>query len=241
MVRAISFDFHDTIAIAPSWFQLEVRQLVSATHATLVAEGHLNDGPSAEALDASYRQLRLEIHQHGQEHDALACVTEVLRRHAIACPLQPTAQIIERLMRGALADVRPRAGVIETIQRLSQAGLPIGITSSAVYHPFLLWTLETFGLTAYLRSIITSASCGFYKSRPEIYHCTASALGVAPSDLLHIGDSFRWDVAAPSRLGITTVWLNLKAEPSPEPGLAALTIDSYAGLADQLLRLIGHP
>jgi FMN phosphatase YigB (HAD superfamily) len=237
MVRAVSFDFHDTVAICPTWFQLEVRHLVSSTHARLVEGGHLPPGPAADALDAAYRQLRQEIHGHGDEQDALACLLTVFGRLGIDCPAGPAADAIEALQRATFHDLRPRPGVIEAIRQLTDAGLPVGITSNAVYHPFLEWALTEFGLTGRLASVITSASCGYYKSRPEIYHCTATALGVAVTDMVHIGDSFRFDVLTPRRLGAGAIWLNLKGEPPPVAGEATLIVDSLDGLADKVLAL----
>ena len=97
--------------------------------------------------------------------------------------------------------------------------------------------VDEFGLTGRLASVITSASCGYYKSRPEIYHCTADALGVAATDMVHIGDSFRFDVLTPRRLGAGAIWLNLKGEPPPVAGEATLIVGSLAGLADTILAM----
>jgi FMN phosphatase YigB (HAD superfamily) len=237
MVRAVSFDFHDTVAICPTWFQLEVRHLVSSTHARLVASGCLPAGPPAEQLDAAYRQLRLEIHEHGEEQDALGCVLTVFARLGVACPTPAVAEAIEQLQRATCHDLRPRPGAVEAIRRLADAGLPVGITSNAVYHPFLEWALAEFELTERLTSVITSASCGYYKSRPEIFQRTAAALGVPVADMVHIGDSFRFDVLSPGRLGARTVWLNLKGEPPPVADAATLVVASLDGLADKVLAL----
>jgi FMN phosphatase YigB (HAD superfamily) len=147
------------------------------------------------------------------------------------------AEAIEYLQRAAFADLRPRPGVIEGIRRLAESGLPIGITSNAVYHPFLGWALDAFGLTSSLRSVISSASCGYYKSRPEIYHCTADALGVPFSDLVHIGDSFRFDVVPTHRLGARAVWLNLTGGPPPAADVADLIVEELEGIADHVLAL----
>jgi FMN phosphatase YigB (HAD superfamily) len=237
MIRAVSFDFHDTVAICPTWFQLEVRHLVSSTHARLVERGQLPPGPSAEQLDTAYRQLRLEIHEHGEEQDALNCVLTVFGRLGVACPALAAAEAIEQLQRETFHDLRPRPGAVEAIRRLAEAGLPVGVTSNAVYHPFLEWALAEFGLIDHLASVITSASCGYYKSRPEIYQRTAAALGVPVADLVHIGDSFRFDVLPPRRLGAGAVWLNLKGEPPPVADAATLVVASLDGLADKVLAL----
>jgi FMN phosphatase YigB (HAD superfamily) len=232
----VSFDFHDTVAICPTWFRLEVRHLVSSTHAHLADAGHVPPGPDAEALDAAYRQLRQEIHAHGEEQDAVGCVETVFGRLGIVCPRAAIAAAIDDLMHATRADLRPRPGIVDAVRSLRSAGLPIGITSNAVYHPFLEWALTEFGVRDYLASVITSASCGYYKSRPEIFQRTTAALGVSVTDLAHVGDSFRFDVLAPARLGIRTVWLNLAGDPPPDD-TATLVVPSLDGLADKLLAL----
>jgi FMN phosphatase YigB (HAD superfamily) len=85
--------------------------------------------------------------------------------------------------------------------------------------------------------VISSASCGYYKSRPEIFHCTAAALGVSTPELVHIGDSFRFDVVAINRLGARTVWLNLTGAPPPEDGVATLIVSDLDDLAAKILAL----
>lgn len=235
-IRAVSFDFHDTVAICPTWFRLEVRHLVSATHAHLVAAGRLPAGPDAGVLDAAYRQLRQEIHTHGEEQDATGCVLTVFERLGIAITPVAVSDAIDTLMHATRADLRPRPGIVEAVLGLHRAGVPIGITSNAVYHPFLEWALAEFGLRDCLASVITSASCGYYKSRPEIFQQTAAALGVPLADLAHVGDSFRFDVLAAGRLGIRTVWLNLSGDPPPDD-TATLVVASLDGLAGKLLAL----
>jgi FMN phosphatase YigB (HAD superfamily) len=93
------------------------------------------------------------------------------------------------------------------VRELSQTGAPIGIVSSAVYHPFLEWTLEAFGLRDAFQVIVTSASAGFYKSRPEIFLHAAEALGADPGRMVHVGDSLRFGVGGAGRAGMAAVWL----------------------------------
>ena len=132
------------------------------------------------------------------------------------------------LMREALAGARrfrarsPRCG------RSTSAGVPIGIVSSAVFHPFLEWTLESFGIRDAFRGFITSASAGFYKSRPELYVHAAELLGATPERMVHVGDSLRFDVGGASRAGMGTVWLrgdrSEPEDPSIRPDLTLSTL-----------------
>ena len=66
---------------------------------------------------------------------------------------------------------------------------------------------KMFGIAAAFTTVVTSASAGFYKSRPEIYLHAAEQLGVVPQPMVHVGDSLRFDVGGASRAGMGTVWL----------------------------------
>jgi len=56
--------------------------------------------------------------------------------------------------------------------------------------------------------LVTSESCRAYKPRPEMFRTALSALGCAPSEVIHVGDSLRSDVAGAAVLGIDAAWVN---------------------------------
>jgi putative hydrolase of the HAD superfamily len=113
--------------------------------------------------------------------------------------------------------------------------------SSAVHHPFLDWTLARFGLGDAFTTIITSASSGFYKSRPEIYQAALRDLGVAATETIHVGDSYRFDVQGARRAGLRTVWYAptdvALAQPDNE---ADATIADLATLPTVIATLVGE-
>jgi len=131
------------------------------------------------------------------------------------------------LMREASAGAVPIPGAVATVREIHQAGVPIGIVSSAVFHPFLEWTLESFGIRDAFDIVITSASAGFYKSRAELYVHAADLLGATPAQMVHVGDSLRFDVGGAIRAGMGTVWLRgdrIEEDPSIRPDLVLTTL-----------------
>jgi len=219
--RAITFDFHDTLASCDAWFQLEVRSLPSSVVRRMLDRTLLSGAiPSEDEIDRTYRGLRAEIVGHGVEMDAVAGVEETLRRHGLDADRQTLARIIDDLMREALDDVRPKPGAIETVRALSAEGYALGVVSSAVHHRFLLWTLDAFAILPLFATVVTSASAGFYKSRPEIYRQALDDLGVDASFTCHVGDSLRWDHLMAKSLGMRTVLVStgtLDLEPQQPP------------------------
>lgn len=238
---AITFDFHNTLASSDPWFGLEIRTLVGdfLTWRAEEADG-VADPSLVTAANAAYRRLRQAIHHHGHELPADRCVATVLENLGIEADPDEIARGIELLMRRAFASVEPVAGAVETVHALAAAGVPLGVVSSAVYHPFLEWTLDRFGIRGCFRTVTTSASVGFYKSRPEIFHIALRALGASPAQSLHVGDSLRFDVHGARRAGMRAVWL--RSDRHHPPGDAAapphLTIATLSGSAPRLLDLL---
>jgi len=243
MDGAITFDFHDTLARCDAWFELEVRHLVSAFLRWRVAEqGEPVDDGLLAAADADYRELRQAIVLDGRERTAEACVGEVLGGLGVAVEAATIARGVEELMRGTLEEARPVDGAAETVRALRAADVRLGIVSSAVYHPFLEWTLAKFGLRDAFADVTTSASAGYYKSRPELYRHALAALSAAPERSVHVGDSYRYDVGGARRAGMRTVWLRPDVDRAPEGEPPDLTLTTLAGSAPRILGVLrGSP
>jgi HAD superfamily hydrolase (TIGR01509 family) len=239
--QAITFDFHNTLAFCPEWFELEVRRLPSSfLRWWAERDGRQIDPAQLDEADARYRQLRQEIMEHGNEMTAEACLEQVFGAMRLEVPEEDVRNGVAYLMHGALAGAAPIPGAVSTVREIHRAGVPIGIVSSAVYHPFLEWTLESFGIQDAFDVVITSASAGFYKSRAELYVHAAELLGATPERMVHVGDSFRFDVAGARRAGMRTVWLRSdqaeSGDPSIHPDLVLTTLEAAAPEILMLLR-----
>jgi FMN phosphatase YigB (HAD superfamily) len=241
-VQIVTFDFHNTVAHCDPWFDLEIRELPAAVLRDLAGADTVetSDALEAEAIDA-YRALRKTVIATGIEKDAQTCVEEVFAGLGVTAPPDAIDASIVRLMRACLPDLSPVPGAVDTISTLIDHDVPVGIVSSAVYHPFLEWALEDFGLLERLAFVATSASIGFYKSDVRIYH-HAYELAKAAVDLgVHVGDSPRWDIATAQEAGLGTVLYTAPGTNRPElPHHIApdLTLDSLVGAAGPILALL---
>ncbi len=236
---AITFDFHNTLTTCDRWFDLEVHELVPAFLRWKSQDGVLAVDPGLEsAARTTYRALRQEVIKHGEEMSAEEGLAHVLGELNVMVDKEEIAEGVEILMRDCLADVRPVPGAVETVRELTASGVPLGVVSSAVYHPFVDWAVQHIGLGAAFGSITTSASAGFYKSRPEIYAVALGALGATAERSVHVGDSFRFDVQGARRAGMKTAWYQGQQPVTPgEP--ADLILPSLHGAAGPLLSLLG--
>ncbi len=243
MERVATFDFHNTIAHCDPWFELEIRTLPGSVWSWLCTHGHLPSSPDqVEAANVAYRALRERIVASGEERDAVSCVVDVFTTLCIPIEHHRIANAVDALMRSALPALAPVAGALPTIRALQRAGYRLGVVSSAVHHAFLEWALVELRVADAFDIVTTSASSGYYKSRPEIFTVTLDSLGADAAGSVHIGDSLRWDVGGAQRAGMRTAWLrsssvNTFSAPGPPP-TPDLILDSLVDAAPHLLALL---
>lgn len=204
MKNLVTFDFHNTLATCDPWFYLEIRDLPADVLAH-IDPSLLRDHDRADIV-ARYRSLREVVIASGHEMDAVECVARIATELQIEVDRTSIEVSVDALMRETMAHVAPVPGAIDAVQQIAAAGIPVGVVSSAVYHPFLEWTLEHFGLADALAFVVTSASCGHYKSNPEIYRYAMALTDADPGRSIHVGDSLKWDVWSAQQAGMRAIW-----------------------------------
>lgn len=236
----VTFDFHNTIARCDRWFALEIRELVPAFldwHAARQGA----PAPADELLDAgrlAYRTLRTEIGETGIEQDAVSCLLAVLPPLGIVVTEDEVRLGVDELMAETFdEDVSALPGVVGAVTLLASSGVRLGIISSAVYTPFLHWALARFGIDQHFAVVVTSAEAGYYKSHPEIYRLAAAGLGAEPTSIVHVGDSFPFDVVGARRAGFRTVWVRGDRQPPDGAPAADLTLADLVDAGPRLLAL----
>ena len=68
--------------------------------------------------------------------------------------------------------------------------------------------LKRFDLERHFDHIFIEGKTGFGKPEQEVYLMAMAALGSEPADTWCVGDNLEWEVAAPQRLGIYSVWVD---------------------------------
>ena len=234
MSFVVTIDFHDTLFRCDEWFALEVRDLPIAFFTWRDArDARAPDSVTRTRAAAVYRDLRREIATHGREDDAAGCLRQVCDRIGAQVSDDDILAGIEKLF-GDLPDGTPLPGTLDALIDLRRRGMTLGVVSSAIYTPYLLRSINRAGMGELLTEVATSASTGYYKSRPEIYTATMGLMGASPERSLHVGDSLRYDVAGARAAGMWTAWLShgrSRVEDDPQPDV---TLNDWYGAADRI-------
>ena len=96
-------------------------------------------------------------------------------------------------------------GAIETLKGLGELGVPLGLITNGS-GPVQRAKIERFGLGGFFQHIQIEGEHGFGKPEEQSYLHALGGLGVTPAEAWIVGDNLVWEVEAPQRLGIFSVW-----------------------------------
>lgn len=97
--------------------------------------------------------------------------------------------------------------------------------------------LQRVGLQSHFVHHVCARDTGVAKPDPRIFLAAAERLGVAPEQILHVGDDPAADVAGARDAGLRTAWINRHGQPWPAEELGAapdLDLRDLTALADWL-------
>jgi len=111
--------------------------------------------------------------------------------------------------------IRPVPGAVETIERLNDRNLHLGVVSD-VDTDEARRILAQFGVLGCFDSITTSEAVGRTKPDPAMFETALEETCADPTRSLMIGDRYRHDVAGAKALGLRTAGLGLDLDAGPD-------------------------
>jgi putative hydrolase of the HAD superfamily len=186
-----------------------------------------------EAFDEAERQAAVD------ETITAAALEDMVDRH-VGWQLEHLSLDDPRL-RGALVArfvkaVRDTARVnARMLAGLKSRGLQLGVVSNGCGNVDRL--CEDLGYASFLSIVVDSRRVGLFKPNPAIYVYASARLGLPPSSIMMVGDSFDRDVRPAKAIGMRTAWLEGPAgRDCPDRALADVSLRALADLPEALDR-----
>jgi putative hydrolase of the HAD superfamily len=238
-VRAVTFDFWNTIACARSGAAMvEARQ-----EAVVAACDACEIGVEAELLAATLEEVTASYEgswsagAHFHPNEGAEMLVTALGIEGAA--RESVAEAFLTAGRGAKLDLSP--DICPCLEALSERELRLGIVCDVGFTggELLRDFLDREGLLAYFSGWAFSDEVGHYKPAPQIFEAALSALDAEPATSMHVGDLRRTDVAGGAALGMRTVrYRALHDDPEIDDAIEAdFVIDSHRELPPLLDRI----
>lgn len=215
--QVILFDMDDTLISSFKGHPRDVwRRTLEEFHAEL---GYSGLDSTADALYAAALEFWSDASRHREARLDLART----RREITGLGLRQVGIVDDGLthqIADALHALRDREMTLfpnahETLDRLRAAGVRLALITNGAHDP--QWEkIRRFDFQHRFDHIQVEGEIGFGKPEPQAYLHALRALNTDPQSAWMVGDNLEWEVAAPKRLGIHTVWHDHTGNGLPE-------------------------
>lgn len=204
-IKAIGFDLFNTlITVEPQAFE----QAVNVLSRNLLEEG-LTVEP--EAFRRAHRQAALEhiaeTRQDGRETHNRFWISSALQQ--LGCAVEPDdpriARTVEAYFGSFIEFCHLIPGTREMLETLSER-YPLGLLSNFTHPSAAQNILDNLGLRDCFEVVLISGEIGYRKPHASVFRLLVTKLGVAPAELLYIGDDPEPDIDGACKAGLQPVW-----------------------------------
>lgn len=133
--------------------------------------------------------------------------------------------------------IKPSSGLVKILSDLRKSfmlGIVTNGTCDLQYDKIARLGIKSFFPS---ESILISEEVGFSKPHRKIYEIALERFKVKPEETVFVGDSWRDDVEAPSKLGIQTIWFNRRERDAPDKPTPMAIIKHVNELSEILIKM----
>ncbi len=204
--KAIFFDLDDTLIRAygrpvEAWtgFLTPLADLLAGHTVDVARDAILTYSRAFWSDGARHKEWRQKLAE-ARRH----CVRQGLGRLGI-CDEAVILRIADGFSAEREAAITLFPGAIETLEALRRRGIRLALVTNGAAEPQRA-KVRRFALEHHFDHIQIEGEVGYGKPEDAAYRALLRALDVRPSEAWIVGDNLEWEVAAPQRHGIFSVW-----------------------------------
>lgn len=224
-IRALTLDLDDTL-----WPVLPALERADQELDAYLRQHHPDVArawpiPAMRALRAQVAQERVDL-----AHDFTAQRHLTMQRAFAACGMDDAPlDVLWDIYFTARNSVELYADSLPALQRITATHPVASLTNGNA-------DLDMIGIRTHFAHHVCARDSGVAKPDPRIFVLAAERLGVAPEEILHVGDDPVLDVVGARDAGLRTAWINRSRAPWPEALGTPPDLDlaDMAALADWL-------
>jgi putative hydrolase of the HAD superfamily len=113
------------------------------------------------------------------------------------------------------AAMAPFEGAIDTVEWLRHRGCRLALLTNGSAEA-QREKIDRFDLARRFDHVLIEGELGYGKPDARVYELALARLRVRPDQAWMVGDHLEWDVAAPQRLGVIGIWIDLRGNGVPD-------------------------
>lgn len=209
-LRAVCFDFQDTLAYYPDG-NYDVYVRAAAEQGVTLTQDQLH----AQSLDDAWSQWRTPVGvEHVEQSNSEASWRAVHQRvHASRLVAVGVESELATTIAGRIIDLQTDPAeyrlfddAVPALERLGRAGIEAIIVSNHIWR--LPEIVQALGIGSRLEGVLTSARAGYRKPHPQMYAAALRLARCEPSAVLFVGDNPEHDVDGPAAAGMRALLLD---------------------------------
>lgn len=208
-MRALLVDLDDTLldysgGVDESWRE---------AGASAAADRGVDPAALAAAIGRARRWFWDDPERHRRERTDMMGAWRQIAARALAELGVPdgglAAAVAEAFAQRRWARMALFPGVREALTELRRCGVPLALVTNGDARQQRR-KVEQYDLAGYFDAIVIEGEFGAGKPDEAVYRHALAAIGARPEVSWMVGDNLEWDVAAPQRLGLRGVWVDLR-------------------------------
>lgn len=156
-----------------------------------------------------HRAGRLDLHAAQRN-----IVAEGLRRLDIDDP-SLAAEVARAYSNLREEVITPFPGALDALRELRRRGITLALITNGNAE-LQRSKIVKHGLASFFDYVLIEGELGFGKPDVKVFRHALNLLQAAPEEVWMVGDNLEWDVAAPQKLGIFSIWLDFAGTGLPE-------------------------
>jgi len=233
MIRGVIFDLGGTL-IFPGEFEAANAQ---ALLRWVRGQGLAAPDDLAAAVMAE-RQARWAARAGTREVTADEALRAVLERYGLPTDAGFVADAERAFFAPELEGMRALPGAVALLARLNRAGLRTGLISNASSHYLIVEGCRRLLFAPYLEPIVSSAAVGWAKPDARIFRVVLRRWGLAPEEVVMVGDTLAADIAGAQAVGMRAILLTAVHPPGAPTSLASARPDAVAATPREVGEII---
>lgn len=239
MIRAVLFDFGDTLMYSPHPWPAVMMQAGRNLSTWLINNGiavnpktfHLE---FLQKLDAYYEERDRTL----TESTSMVVLQKLLAKKGYRALRQDILRgALDRFYEVTQTNWFLERDAQEALKTLQNSAIRLGMISNAADETDVIQQAEKFGIRPYFDFIITSAACGYRKPHPRIFQLALDTWGLPAGQIAMVGDRLEADISGAKNMGITTIWIKRRAKTLPGSAVTPdYTADNLKGVTEIILQ-----